>query len=139
MDIAVLLQNFFYVFARFFAIRGFDEFLLVLLAIDQHDVREVDDAIKGRHDFVAQTCRQLLREITLQLTFLSLKDSSDVVDHKDLLVFDPNLDPLDFYLQNFCLVEHCAQLRRGEMLTLSQHKFRHRLEVTMKVFVQAGK
>ena len=109
-----------------------------LAAIDEEKFGDINDAVKGRHDFVAQTCSKLLWEIVLKLVLFNFEDSCNVIDHKDLVVLDPDLYPLDRDLQDFGIIKLCAQLLWSDTLTISIREVRHGLEVAIEHFVFAG-
>ena len=74
----------------------------------------------------------------LKLALFDFEDSCNVIDHKDLVVRDPNLNPLDRDLQNLGIIKQCAQFLRSDTLTIVIGESGHGLEVAIENFVFAG-
>lgn len=65
------------------------------------NARNIDDAIKGSHDFMAKRCSQLLRKRVLHLSLLVLEKLRNVIDDKSLHKLISIFDSFDFDLKHF--------------------------------------
>ena len=101
------------------------------------EVGDVENAVQGGHDFVAQRRGQLLREGVLHLGSLVLLELCDVVDHKHLqrLVFDRDALDLDFqdFRQNVVGDQLFRSVRVDPLLKVEH--FGSRVEVALEVAV----